>query len=113
MASGLRAAYLVGSRLQAADPVVIVGVDRVEVEAEDEVPPLHHYQLVTLVLHHRDNSQSLHQIHPASQVAKQTVDAHPCTACAAEESDETLQELGQAPSRINMQVSNSRRADGC
>ncbi len=51
VAAGLRAAHLVGARQQAADAVVAVGLDGVEVEAEHQVPPLHHNQLVALILH--------------------------------------------------------------
>ena len=44
------AAHLVGTWKQAADPVVTVGVHRVEVEAEHQVTALHHNQLVALIL---------------------------------------------------------------
>ena len=80
MGCRLWAAHLVGSRHQAANPVVIVGVDRVEVEAEHQVPALHHYQLVTLVLHHagchKGSAQPAKSPHAVSRQARQAVDAH-------------------------------------
>lgn len=48
--------HLVGAWIPGADPVVGVGVGRVEVEYQDQVPALHYHQLVSLILHKARNT---------------------------------------------------------